>query len=312
MAFITRYGSMWGAIPQTSGRIFWVAPASAYTVEGRAYTAADGNDGLSPERAFLTLDNAINNTTASTGDVIVLLPGTHSWAASAAADVAGITIMGLPCGAGNFLRQRASITTSAADEIINVTAADVEIAYLHVIPVTAQRGIDFTTAADRLHVHHCSFDMFTPVVSTSTIGVGVTAVGQLPKGVIVDNCSFQSDGAQGVGVALGDTIQGLIEWNTFLLSAGSWAAACGFEGVTSQTGLIRYNDFMANQATMTIGIIGGTDDGTSGRMFIHDNRFNNEVTTPIDNWGVQNASICENYRGAVGIAAGGVLWSSIT
>ena len=103
MAFITKYGSFWGMIPRTTGRTFWVAPSATYTVEGRSYTGSDGNDGLSPESAFLTLDYAIGKCTASVSDVIVLLPGAHSWSSSVAADVAGITITGIPGGQGNQL-----------------------------------------------------------------------------------------------------------------------------------------------------------------------------------------------------------------
>ena len=105
MGYVTKYGSFWGMIPQTAGRVFWVAPAASYTVEGRTYVASDDNDGLSPERAKLTLDDTIGDCTANVGDVIVLLPGAHSWSASVAADVAGVTIMGLPSGAGHLRPQ---------------------------------------------------------------------------------------------------------------------------------------------------------------------------------------------------------------
>src|SRR3990167_3407471 len=98
MAYLTKFGSLWGAIPQTAGRVFWVAPTASYTVDGRAYSASDDNDGLSPEKALVTIDRAWNLVTANVGDVIVLLPGTHSPAASIAADIAGVTMMGLPAG----------------------------------------------------------------------------------------------------------------------------------------------------------------------------------------------------------------------
>src|SRR3990167_11547235 len=96
MAYITKFGGFWGMLPQTSGRIFWVAPSATYTVEGRTYAASDGNDGLSPERAFRTVDYAVGQTTANVGDVIVLMVGAHSVSATVAVDVAGITITGIP------------------------------------------------------------------------------------------------------------------------------------------------------------------------------------------------------------------------
>lgn len=312
MGYITKYGTIWGQIPQTAGRVYWVAPSASYTVEGRTYVASNDNDGLSPERAKLTLASAVSDAAASVGDVIVLLPGTHSWAASVALSKAGLTIMGLPSGASNPVRQRASITTSADDEVLNITAADVEVAYLHVIPVTTKAGIDLTTAADRAHIHDNSFDLFTAVADTGTKGVAVTAIAQKPLAVVVARNFFTSDGAQGAGIELGDAIRAVIEDNTFELTAGSWAVALSFEGVTSNSGTIRRNSFLAFQATMTDGILGGSDDGSSSRVMIYGNFFGAEVTTPIDNFGTNNANIAENYKMSLGIASGGVLWSSVT
>ena len=100
MGYLTKYGTFWGMVPQTTGRIFWVAPSASYTVEGRTYAASDNNDGLSPERALRTLDRAFDTgyATANVGDVIVLLPGSHSWTATTTVDIAGVTITGMPGG----------------------------------------------------------------------------------------------------------------------------------------------------------------------------------------------------------------------
>jgi hypothetical protein len=129
MSQLTWSGSLWGAIPQTEGRVHWVSPADTYTVDGRVYSASDNNIGTRPEKALRTIAQAITNATASAGEVIVLLPGTHSPAASLAMSKAGITLMGLPRGAGNVLGQRTTIAAVTGDENINVTAADIEIAY---------------------------------------------------------------------------------------------------------------------------------------------------------------------------------------
>src|SRR3990167_4407049 len=121
MGYLTKYGSLWGQIPQTPGQVFWVAPGASYTVDGIAYTASDGNDGLSPTRAVLTVDYAIGLNTAKVGDAIVLLPGAHTSAATITVDVAGITITGMPGSAplhgsrmpGGPGRNRCSVTNSA-------------------------------------------------------------------------------------------------------------------------------------------------------------------------------------------------------
>jgi hypothetical protein len=312
MAYITKYGSFWGAIPQTSGRVFWVAPSASYTVEGRSYSASDNNEGLSPESALLTLDTAVGKCTASVNDVIVLLPGAHSWSASVAADVAGITIMGLPSGAGNPLRQRTSITTSASDEIINVTAANIEIAYLHIIPVTQKAGIDFTAAADRLYIHDCSIDLYTAAAHTSTKGIAATAATIAASDIVFRNIHALSDGAQGPAVELGDPDGALLEDSSFTVRGGTWAVAVTVHGVTSQCSIIRRCHFAAQAGTMTDGIV-GSDMTSTGQVGIYDCRFDENVTTPIDDFDAEGCNIAENYRASAdGSAEGGLLWSSTT
>lgn len=312
MAYITKYGSFWGMIPQTSGRVFWVAPSATYTVEGRSYVASDGNDGLSPERALLTLDYAIGLCTANVNDVIVLLPGAHSWSASVAADVAGITITGLPGGAGNPFRQKTSITTSADDEIINVTAADIEIAYLHIIPVTTKAGIDFTSAADRLYVHDCSIDLYTAAANTGTKGIAATSAAQSPSDIVFRNIHALSDGAQGPAIELGDPDGALVEDCSFTVRGGTWAVALTVHGVTSQASIIRRCHFAAQFGTMTDGIV-GSDMTSTGQVGIYDCRFDENVTVPIDDFDAEGCNIAENYRASAdGSAEGGLLWSSTT
>lgn len=294
---ISAFGAM--VLPATTGNVWFVAASGG----------SNGNDGKSPARAFSTLDNAINNTTANNGDVIVLLPGAHSWAASAAADVAGITIMGLP---GNYLRPRASITTSAADEIINVTAANIEIAWLRVIVVTAQTGIDFTVDATNLYVHDCSFDM-SATASTSTIGVGHpgTVYTTAPTNLLIDHNYFEVVGAQGPAIKLGDAADFVVSNNTIAVKGGTLAVATQQFGVLGW-GVYQDNSFpVYKNATITRGIT-GTDLTSTLSVAILRNYFTPTTTAPIDDWGSTDAAIAENYLASTGGAGGGVLWSSIT
>ena len=61
MGYITKYGTIWGNIPNTGGRVFWVSPADTYTVDGKTYRASDNADGLSPERAKRTINDVLDN-----------------------------------------------------------------------------------------------------------------------------------------------------------------------------------------------------------------------------------------------------------
>jgi hypothetical protein len=302
VGYINKYGMLWGAIPQTAGRIFWVAPgAGGYTVDGRTYTASDDNDGLSPERAFATLDRGVNLATAN-GDVVVALPGSHSPTASLAMDSAGVTLMGLPGGVGNFTRQKTTVAAVTGDQNINVTAADCEIAYLNLIPVTADSAIDASAAANRLHVHHCSFDMNTPAANTGTIGVDFIGAA---SDVIVDTCYFNSDGAQGPGIAVGATTGCLIQNCIFILSAGTWVS-CITQAAAGRRLIVRNCEFDATVATITNGCL-GTTGGEVDQAFFIGNHNSVGVTKMVDGYDNGDAVICVNYIGTLNGGTGGTL-----
>lgn len=313
MGYLTKFGTLWGQIPQTNGNVYWVAPAASYVVEGRTYSASDNNDGLSPERAVLTLDRAISIATANGGDVIVLLPGAHSWSASVALDVAGLTITGLPGGKGHPGYKRASITTTAtADEVINVTAANCEISHLRIIPITAATAIDYTAAADNLYIHDCSFDMYTPAVSTSTKGIAPTTALINADHLRIEGCYFETDGAQGFMVDVGSCTGYVVEGNTFINTAGVLATACEDTGLTAGIGVWIGNRMLAlGTATITKGINGGDKVNTESTGFLG-NFFGGIITTPIDTYGAGDAWIVENYKSSIGNSSGGALIVAIT
>jgi|SRR3990170_711064 len=229
MAYITKFGGFWGMLPQTSGRIFWVAPSATYTVEGRTYAASDGNDGLSPERAFRTVDYAVGQTTANVGDVLVLLPGSHSVSATIAVDVAGILITGIPrhapvegsrMNAGPAREYTRIVSTETAGIVFTVTVADVEIAYLHFDDIIAGKGISASNAADRLFVHDCTFLLDT-ADDTATIGITFplgTGTTVANDDSVVRNCYFRSQSNTGPHIQATGTVLGLnIENCTFEL-----------------------------------------------------------------------------------------------
>lgn len=307
MASLTNYGGIWGLIPQTAGTVFWVAPAASYTIMGRPCVASDGNPGDSPEKALASVNRAIALATANAGDVIVLLPGTHSPTASIAVSKAGLTIMGLPGGAGNFKRQKTAIAAVTGDQNMNVTAADVEIAYLHFIPVTADSAIDLSADADRCHIHHCSFDMATPAANVGTIGVDLIGAA---SNVLVEECYFECDGAQGPAIAVGAAVDSTFRRNEIVLSAGTWAAAMTTAAACDRI-LIYENYFHAGNATMTAGVL-GTTGGSASAVAFHRNIFPDSATVPVDTYDAGTAELAENYVAGVGSTDGGVLVVAIT
>lgn len=282
MGYLTKYGTFWGMIPQTAGRIFWVAPSASYTVEGRTYAASDNNDGLSPERALRTLDRAFDTgyATANVGDVIVLLPGSHSWTATTTVDIAGVTITGMPGGprhaadkmAAGGARMKTSITTSATTtDVLTVTATDVEIAYLHVIPVAGASGISASNAADRLYVHDCTFNM-TTAANTATFGISFplgTGTATANDDSVIRNCFWYVSDNQGPAIRAAGTLIGCsIEASTFTLAGNTaWDDVIEITLAGSMGNKVRDCDFLQHVSgtVITTGInsTGATVDGST-------------------------------------------------
>lgn len=276
MGFITKYGSFWGQVPQTSGNVYWVAAAASYTVEGRAYSASNDNDGLSPERAKLTLASAITASTASAGDVIVLLPGAHSYSATTTISKAGLTITGIPGNEpnprsrrnGGGRRNRATVVnTATAGIVLTVSAQDTEIAHLTFLPVAAGgRGISLTptlATANRTYIHDCTFAL-AATASTTTYGIHVPAnvTADVLDETLISGCYFvsgtdTSSGANGGGVNIAGTAHGfVIENSTFeLKGTAAWAAAIDMEPISVGALLgvvIRDCDFINPTGTTTV------------------------------------------------------------
>ena len=309
MGLITKYGTIWGAVPNTAGRVMWVAPTSPYLVEGRAYDASDGNDGLSPERALATINRAATVlVTANAGDVVVMLPGTHVLTAAVTASTAGVTYMGLPSGAGNKIRQKTVVQASASAACFNITAADCELGYLHMAPTTANDAVTLAAGGTRTYIHHCSFDMYTPAASTSTLGINATGAA---SNVLIETCVFMSSGAQGAAVDLTATLDSIVSDCDFMQRGGVWAAALTIGAATNRC-VVRRCMFQASgiSVTMTAGIE-GAGSTSSAAAFLAGNFFGAPantgglVLTPINGFGTSSAQIVENYRAIADITTSG-------
>ena len=277
MAYLTKYGTLWGAIPVMGGRVFWVAPSSPYTIDGRSYSSSDNNDGLSPERALATLTQAITNATANVGDVIVMLPGAHSYTATTTISKSGLTITGIPMGqysvsthgsAGPKKHRTSIVNTATAGIILTINAGvnDTEISYLHFLPVAAGGVAVYAASAgsgagaNTVYIHDCTLAMVA-TAATSTYGVqlGTAATGSV-NDMLIRNCYFQSGdasttGANGAAVVCVGTAYNLtIEHSTFAaLGTGAWARAFENIGAAASAGItIRDCDFINSSNATSI------------------------------------------------------------
>jgi len=313
---ITKYGSFIGSIPSVVGRVFWVAPALSYTVDGKAYESSDNNDGLSPDKALRYVNRAWALVTANQGDVIVLLPGTHSaaitsgTATSIAANIAGVTMMGLNCGKGNPYRKRTVLTVAAADETVNVTAADIEIANITFLGDVLNVGsalLNFSSAAHRLHIHDCTVDVTAQTANTGILGFD--ALGAAAN-VLIENCVFHVDDAFGAMVDLTATTASVLQDCIFSLNTGTLAAAVTTGAGTAQC-YIRRNQFNCGSGTMTAPIDGTGADAVNG-VFASMNLFGVNSTVTVDNYDAAEAVLSMNYIFTIGGGTGGTLTTVIT
>lgn len=307
MGFLTKYGSFWGFIPVTHGRIFWVAPSDSYVIEGRAYSSSDNHDGLSPEKALRTVNRAQELVAANVGDVVVLLPGTHTLTATLSMTKAGVTYTGLPCGKGNTLRPRTTLTGTGAIDLAAVSVANIEVCHMTIAPVTAQDAFDLAVGADGFHLHDFLLDFTTPAPSTSTVGLASPGA---CVGILIEDFAVHSDGAQGNAFVMTATLNSIIRRGTFVLSAGTWASTI-IAGAGTSGLLIDACDWLCFGTAITAAI-NGTGATIASGVEVRDCQFSNLVTVPVDNFDAAECTLANNIKAGVGAGDGGAAITAIT
>ena len=130
------------SIPSTTGTYYFVD----------SVTGTAGGDGKSPTTALSTIDAAVNLTTASKGDVILVMPGhaeTIVAAGGIAADVAGISIVGL----GH--NENRPVVTFGTDVAASVT---VGAANIRIANIVFKNNIDSQTYCVDVNAAGCTVD----------------------------------------------------------------------------------------------------------------------------------------------------------
>ena len=326
MAFVTKYGTYFGLVPNQVGRVHFVAPSASYTVDGRTYSASDDNDGLSPERALLTISQAYTNITASAGEVILLLEGTHSPSATVRLAKAGITIAGVrssfssdvhsPGLAAQGLKSKVSFATAAAPGF-SIEADNIEFAFFELRPASGFGGVYFRNSSpDAFYMHDCVVNMAAgQAISLDTAGVdfgyradvaglvtrSMTRLTQITQRATayLSNVSFISGGAIGPAI-LTATADLTVVGCRFHTRAGAWATPFA---VATGTGFVyvQGSHWTCQQTTGMGTPFDGTNAGIiNGKAALSDCRFPPlppGVNSPIDNWVAGVVSVAECYVG---------------
>lgn len=314
MGYLTKYGTQWGDLPQTFGRIFWVAPSSPYTVEGRSYSSSDNNDGLSPERALATIQQAITNSTADVGDVIMLLPGSHTSAATVTLNKSGLTFMGCHPSAriSPDVRpygpvSKVNWTSTFAGAGITMTVADTTFAGINFIPVTAQNMCTGTTCP-RTSLIDCSLTM-SAAASTSTKGFVFS--GGSSAFCNFQNCYFLDSvatSAQGPCLDLTGVANFVVENCTVVCTGTSSAWAVGIQLGAGSSGIFRNNHISALGAgTITIGV-DGTGVAVANAILFSNNFYGvSPGVQAVKNLTNADAGVVQNFYATIGGGAGFVI-----
>lgn len=140
----------------TTGNVFFVDDSGS-----------DSNDGLSPDHPFKTLDYAIGRCTASHGDIIYVMPGHAETTTAIAADVAGISIIGL----GNGRARPTFTATTAASDLIDVTADNIMIKNIRLAGAASGCTSLISVAANDFMCVSCSLEHgATPLIAVIVTG----------------------------------------------------------------------------------------------------------------------------------------------
>ena len=239
-------------INHTTGSVYYVDSGSG----------AAANTGDASDEALITIDAAINKCTASKGDIIYVMPGhaeTVSGAAGIAADVAGISIIGLGRGT-----DRPQVTLSATDSTVTVTAANVSIQNIHFINDIDALVVGIPVTAAHCRIQGCLFDDAT--ASKQTIHwITLSAAADYFECIGCEHHGSDTAGSTAfiTGAAADHvTIRSLVSHGDFAAAnidmSAAWtdcliedcalenanAVDVNIEGYASATGQVRYNSCM--------------------------------------------------------------------
>ena len=174
---------------------------------------SDSNSGGSPTEAMATLDAGINKTTASNGDMLVLLPGhSEDVLTQIDADVAGIKIIGV--GNGTLMPTLKNSFAAGTSATLRIDAANIEIAGIRFTAGDTANTIGaieiVTTTADT-YIHDCYIEQGANDVQ------GITFLGTATRPIIKNNIFRVSANGpdEAIVAVVGALTQPIIENNYF-------------------------------------------------------------------------------------------------
>jgi hypothetical protein len=168
-------------VPATTGKYFFVDST----------TGSNGNSGLDKDHPFADVATAISATTASKGDVIVLMPGHSETVSTTITPKAGSTIVGL-----GFGRNRAVFTSAAsALDVFTISANNVTLQ--NFVIVGASASVTALLEISGTYPRFVDLELQGGVTPTSLVTVSGGA-----DGAIWQNCRFRAAAGTAIGIVI--------------------------------------------------------------------------------------------------------------
>lgn len=227
---------VFGAGPvTTTGDVFYVDSGAA--------SAADGNDGMNPNKPMATLDAAIARCTANNGDIIYVMPGhAETLTAQITMDVAGVAVIGVGWG-----RSRPAFTAnfSAGGDTIDVEAANCVLANVRLVASSASQNAQINVAGDDFTCYGCVIEQG----ANNLIGVTIAGADRFR----FLSCNFIGTAANpdvGIDIETGDSADWEVSHCVFNYAGSSGLDLAGIRASFQQTGgVIHANQFIAVDVT---------------------------------------------------------------
>lgn len=242
------------------GMVFYVGTTVGNVV------ARDVNDGTDPLNPLATLGQAVTNCTTNAGDVIVVLPGNYTLAATLTIDKARVRLVSWDYLRGQHGPSTAILSATDDFDLINIEEDQVEIAGFRIAngsAITALDCIEVGTSGAVIgcHIHHNRFSV------GGGYGVEIGSASGTVNDITIENNSFfmMDDNANAAGVYIGYSVRAMVRNNFFWADEDSTYAVSVRNASTP--GSIVYENDMAIVNTAGVAVL----RGASSDVAIHRN-----------------------------------------
>ena len=266
-----------GGVPATTGNVYYVDS-----------NVANAGDGDTPTRALTTIDAAVNKTTASQGDIIIVMEGHAENIAAATSlvlDVAGITIIGLGRG-----RNRPILTFTATAGRIPISADDVYMSNFLLDASIASIVSGVTITGDDVTLDNIEWNLDATGIEFLQM-LDIDACSR----ATVQNCSFIAENIAGTNTGIRfDTAPYMAIKNCVFRGDFTTAAISGTTGSAAASTDVEISGNLIENKDTTAGLLLDVHD--TGTGIVTNNRgftlYVTNITAPFD---TGNALASENY-----------------